>query len=536
MPNRHFSSLSLAALLAVGACWWAVVPDAAAADAPEGAPQVTRGAPSGDGTAPSGAPSAPASLTATELLAAAKTGNVDAQLKLGNAYLGVKPPNAQEALKWFRTASDKGSGIAAFNIGVMYTEGVAVPKNPAEGAKWHRIAADRGYAGAQNALGRLYETGQGVPQDFSEAVKWFRLAADQKNSSGQNNLGFMYESGRGVAANRVEAVRLYRLAADQGNAVAQSNLGFQYLAGQGVAQNDSAAYFWLNLGAANLPTSMTTMRDRVVRGRDAASKKLAPAELERVQHLAAVWKPGSADVPAEIPGDSARPQPANVAAARPPAGLPGGQPSPRGSGTGFVISQSGFVLTNNHVIAECTEVRARHGANPLGTLTSVARDAQNDLALLKLPVRFAEPTAAFRDGAPRLGDGVVVYGFPLVGMLAPQGNLTTGSISALAGLANDSRMLQISAPVQPGNSGGPLLDAGGNVVGVINMKLNALRTAAATGDIPQNVNFAIKASIARNFLDANSIDYQTATATRELKPADIADRAKKFTLLIECWR
>ncbi len=136
----------------------------------------------------------------------------------------------------------------------------------------------------------------------------------------------------------------------------------------------------------------------------------------------------------------------------------------------------------------------------------------------------------------RLGDPVVVYGFPLVGVLTPTGNLTTGGVSALAGLGNDSRMMQISAPVQPGNSGGPLLDSGGNVVGVINMKLNALRTAAATGDVPQNVNFAIKASVVRNFLDANSVDYQNAPAARELKPADVADRAKKFTLLIECWR
>ena len=531
MPNRRLSDCCLVALLALGVVSWAGVPNAGA-DTPESVPQVTRGAPSGNaGPAPSATSTTPTPQTASDLLAAARAGNVEAQLKIGNAYLGAKPPNPQEALRWFRAASDKGNGVAAFNIGVMYAEGVAVPKNPVEGVTWYRLAADRGHSGAQNALGRLYETGQGVPQDFSEAVRWFRLAADQKNSSGQNNLGFMYEKGRGVAVDLVEAARLYRLAADQGNAIAQGNLGFQYLSGQGVAQNTAAAYFWLNLGAANMPGTLTAQRNNVVRNRDVASQKLAPAELERMQKMAAAWKPGSTDVPAEATGGTAKPQPANVAAARPPAA----QGGPRGSGTGFVISQSGLVLTNNHVIAECTEVRARHGANPLGTLTSIARDAQNDLALLKLPARFSD-VAAFRDGGVRLGDPVVVYGFPLVGVLTPTGNLTTGGVSALAGLGNDSRMMQISAPVQPGNSGGPLLDSGGNVVGVINMKLNALRTAAATGDVPQNVNFAIKASVVRNFLDANSIDYQNAPTARELKPADVADRAKKFTLLIECWR
>ena len=97
-------------------------------------------------------------------------------------------------------------------------------------------------------------------------------------------------------------------------------------------------------------------------------------------------------------------------------------------------------------------------------------------------------------------------------------------------------MLQISAPTQPGNSGGPLLDSGGNVIGVVTSQLRALPAAQAIGVIPQNVNFAIKASVARSFLDANSVDYRTTAEARELKTADVGDRAKKFTLLIECWR
>lgn len=114
--------------------------------------------------------------------------------------------------------------------------------------------------------------------------------------------------------------------------------------------------------------------------------------------------------------------------------------------------------------------------------------------------------------------------------------VTTGTVSALAGIRNDIDRLQISAPVQPGNSGGPLLDLSGNVVGVVSSKINAVRLAEVTGDIPQNVNFAIKASVVRAFLDSHDIKYQTEPSERTLSAADVAERAKKFTVLVECWK
>jgi S1-C subfamily serine protease len=90
--------------------------------------------------------------------------------------------------------------------------------------------------------------------------------------------------------------------------------------------------------------------------------------------------------------------------------------------------------------------------------------------------------------------------------------------------------------VQPGNSGGPLLDMGGHLVGVVSAKLNAVAVAGLTGDIPQNVNFAIKSTIVRNFLDANAVGYATAPTRQALSAADVGDSAKKFTVLVECLR
>ena len=93
----------------------------------------------------------------------------------------------------------------------------------------------------------------------------------------------------------------------------------------------------------------------------------------------------------------------------------------------------------------------------------------------------------------------------------------------------------MSAPVQPGNSGGPLLDDSGNVVGVVVSRLDALKVAEITGGLPQNINFAIKGVVVKSFLDVNSIDYQTAPSEVEKRGEEIAAEARKYTVPIECY-
>ena len=122
------------------------------------------------------------------------------------------------------------------------------------------------------------------------------------------------------------------------------------------------------------------------------------------------------------------------------------------------------------------------------------------------------------------------------GLLASGVNVTIGTVSALAGLGDDARYLQITAPVQVGNSGGPLLDVSGNLVRVVVAKLDALKVAKAVGDVPQNVNFAINASVARTFLDAHGVEYQTATSLTTLETPAIAELSRAFTVAVECFK
>jgi S1-C subfamily serine protease len=201
-------------------------------------------------------------------------------------------------------------------------------------------------------------------------------------------------------------------------------------------------------------------------------------------------------------------------------------------GTGFFASEHGWILTNAHVVSGCKQIQTRDGR----TASLVTKDEKIDLALLS--VRGESPAVArFRlQPAPRVGDSVVAFGFPLQGILSSGGNLTTGTIAAETGIGDDPRFFQISAPVQPGSSGSPLLDSSGDVVGIVEAKLDAVETLRVAGDIPQNVNFAIRASEAAKFLESIGIAYYAdkAALTFDVKVADIAAAAKKFSVPIVC--
>jgi serine protease Do len=115
--------------------------------------------------------------------------------------------------------------------------------------------------------------------------------------------------------------------------------------------------------------------------------------------------------------------------------------------------------------------------------------------------------------------------------LSSTGNFTIGNVTATAGSNDDTRKIQISAPVHSGNSGGPVIDQYGNVVAVIQSK----QVAFASGDVPQNVNFAIKTSVALSFLDANGVEAPlNARTTDPMDGATLAEKARAFTVQVIC--
>ncbi len=206
-----------------------------------------------------------------------------------------------------------------------------------------------------------------------------------------------------------------------------------------------------------------------------------------------------------------------------------------GSGSGIAIDASGHVLTANHVIANCQDMRVTDVAGGVPVeATLVANDARLDLALLQTGQHWPAH-ARFRNSQTlRPGEPLVVTGFPLNGLVSPEMAVTTGSLTALSGGQGNDRLIQFSAPIQPGNSGGPVLDSYGRVVGVATSELSGVPMAGIP--VLQNVNFATKADVARAYLAGIAVRLDETGGQSGLDPATIAEQARKFTIKVECWR
>jgi len=200
------------------------------------------------------------------------------------------------------------------------------------------------------------------------------------------------------------------------------------------------------------------------------------------------------------------------------------------AGSGFVVSDDGWLLTNAHVVRGCQAVEIGDEVRA----SEVRFDEENDLALIHVEKKLGEPLA-ISTSKPRLGEDILALGFPLRSILADSLNVTRGNVSSLLGLMNDERYLQISAPVQPGNSGGPLVDLAGRVVGVVTAKLDAVAVADATGDIPQSINFAIRPDAVTAFLHANDVAFDVADEKAALESVpDATAKVKNSIYPVVC--
>jgi S1-C subfamily serine protease len=203
-----------------------------------------------------------------------------------------------------------------------------------------------------------------------------------------------------------------------------------------------------------------------------------------------------------------------------PGGLAGGPRS--SSGTGFVVAREGLIVTNAHVIAGCRRVSLPDGT-PLRVVRS---DERRDLALLRaerafpvsLPLREASPA--------ELGEAVLILGFPFGQTLGTGLTVTNGIVTGMTGLGGDARRFQTNAAIQPGSSGGPVLDEQGRVIGIANSRLDDLAILGRTGALPQGVNFAVRAEELAALLAearlAAAPDFTRGAATRSIAAAAAA--------------
>lgn len=200
------------------------------------------------------------------------------------------------------------------------------------------------------------------------------------------------------------------------------------------------------------------------------------------------------------------------------------------TGTGWFVN-SNSVITCFHVIDGSSRLEVVFPSGERAVASVVADDAESDLAVLSaecamqnmksLPIRIQEA---------KIADKVWTVGYPLPSFLGQGLKYSEGVVNSTSGLAGESSRYQISTPVQPGNSGGALMDEEGRVVGIVAAGLNAIRAAISTGSIPQNVNYAVKSGVIAAFLDANGVGYGDCEydAARDER----INKAKEATVLI----
>lgn len=363
---------------------------------------------------------------------------------------------------------------------------------------WQRLAR-QGHVLAQINLGAMYDTGKGVPRDPGKAAQWYRVAAEIGNTYAQYNLGQMYAEGRGVDRDMNQAYDWFRKSAEQGLAVAQYQLGLIF------AEADGGRFDLRTIQHAGISGSVGTKGatssqvDSAPNGHTNRQKAIQWFLRSGLSYLAEndidgarkAWK-SILELDAEDSSGAVLLK--KIQARQDPSGAAFSPSVSEGAsiGTAWPID-SGYVITNNHVIEESDDVILMDTAGNAIKTWPVVRDELNDVALLavddisKLPP--ALPLA--REHVDR-GDPVFTIGFPRIDVLGPLPKRTQGKISQLQGLDDDPNIYQTTVPIQPGNSGGPLLNMQGEVVGVVRSIIGYRNASGGPTYLLQDASCALK--------------------------------------------
>ena len=320
--------------------------------------------------------------------------------------------------------------------------------------------------------------------DYAEAVKWYRKAAEQGDADAQNQL------------RRLEA---------------KYGLGKEYYTGEGVTQRPE----------------YKRVADKAAEARRKGEQLYAAAKRKQEERQTAKTQPQQEEPPTSFGTGS--------------------------TGSGFFVSKLGHVVTNEHVVRNCGSVTVGDNANKQVSATVLETDKRNDLALLKLSsmamasantksliqklglrVVPLSSNGLLRSDDVELGERLMVGGYPYGDIFSNTIKVTGGMVSAIRGMGDDSGQFQMDAAVQPGNSGGPIYDENGNIVGVVVSQLDPLKVAKAIGSLPQNVNFGIKASTVRQFLVSSGLPTKWSDRSERMSSRDIAKIAKNQTVMVVC--
>lgn len=407
----------------------------------------------------------------------AEGGFSEAQAALAEIYalgLGVTQ-DLKLSTKWRLKAAEQGHVESQLKIGLIYKEGQGVQQSDTSARKWLRSAAAAGNMKAHTYLGAINYIGDDLGANYLKALNWFLPAAEQGDDTAQHWIGrILSHGGDGIAQDLKESAKWYLKSAEKGNKTAQHTLSGLYFEGKGVPQDYPAAYMWINLLASEGDANATEVRKELL-------NLLSKEQVAEGQRLTREWLKKKAEAERSAGIEKTIQEKEERIDER---------ATGTSSGTGFAITKNGHIVTNSHVIGAAESIRVFVDGE--WTVAAVlANDKKNDLAVIKID-KPTLPLYLKEIEGPGLGDPMTVVGFPNPSIQGRSLKVTKGTLSGLKGMADDIRHFQIDAAVQPGNSGGPLLDSTGAVVGIVNARLNDAAIMKLTGSVPQNVNYAIK--------------------------------------------
>jgi len=453
----------------------------------------------------------------SELNILAKNGNVNATRYLAACYqLGSRglQKDIGKALELFTKAAEEGSPEAALMVWLI-NESPDVPqslKNLSIGKKWLIFAADRGNSDAESFLGQELLGLYGGIADRERGFSYLLKASQKGNMDATYWVAECYANGWGTKPNPVDAIRLLKASSDSDEnfpfkPIAQQKLAEAYKYGYGVTKNMKVAFEYFIksaclgnessqvevvrsyiYGEGVVPNTATALMwvyvNRAMGEWRFSDKLVSVLEQEFNSKELFVLRNAAQEAVAEIDKNKTN---QSISAPK----MSQTSSKAKSTGTGVLISPNGLIVTAGHVV---------EGANKLVVVLPDGKkearileiDAKNDLALIRIfgSGYSSAPLAPSRD--IKLGQEVFTIGFPNTEIQGANPKFTKGEISSISGIRDEPTQWQISVPVQSGNSGSPLFDESGNMVGIVVSKLNALETAKTTGDLVQNVNYAVK--------------------------------------------
>jgi S1-C subfamily serine protease len=449
------------------------------------------------------------SITFLSLIGCATSSSIQQSDANGQSAVAMRDRQALAAeFQQWRALARNGDDQAQFRVGKLYDQGKGVSRDPRKAIDWFRSAAAQGNPDAQFYLGLMYAKGRATEKDDAVAAQWFEKAAEQGYARAQYRLGLAYANAVGVPKDAGKGLYWLRKAADQGDTSAQHCLGLRYAKGDGVEQDAEQAAEWIYRAGVGF----------IADGRVGAARlALYDIENQTPGHALVTQLRAHLSFSESVPSDKA-----------PRLDLLGAS-----VGTAWPIA-SGYVVTNNHVVGKGDRVTLINTSGEKIAATVVERDREHDLALLSVEDTHWLPLALPLARQRVYEDAnVFTVGFPRIDQRGETPKVSAGRVSAVNGLHDDPSSYQLSLTIQQGNSGGPLINTNGEVVGVIASMLGAVDAQGNIQPIP-SVSFAVKVRHLRDMLsflpiqDATLGELPHYTDTIE----ELADRIEHSVLIV----